>query len=371
MQATNNNSSKKVFVSYAHIDKEYEQKVLEFTNYLRTKGIDANVDLYEEAPSEGWPRWMENQIGESDYVLVICSKVYCEKLSSKNATGKGVKWEGAILYNELYSMGATNKKYIPVYFDKTDSEYIPTPLQQFSHYCLDDDSAADDDSDKERLIKRILGLSIIERPPIGKEPSPLESKAKKPQLINDEEEDDLITPVRRSLMVFLDEETNQEQIKRAYDSVTTSIRHYFCKRLYQYNKTINYSDSLNREKKDILCNIEVDALRRVFNEIADCTRKLKSVGQDPELLEGKERLLDTLAQWRVYVEFLRAMQILDNMSFEMSRNMLDRRTRPDHINSLEYQNYQLEKDSAERKENAVFESIGGCFRSQSIDGRSI
>lgn len=52
----------KVFISYSHQDAAYEKKVFEFANRLRTEGIDASIDLYEEAPKEGWPRWMENQI---------------------------------------------------------------------------------------------------------------------------------------------------------------------------------------------------------------------------------------------------------------------------------------------------------------------
>lgn len=48
----------KVFISYSHQNVEYENKILEFANRLRSEGIDANIDLYEEAPAEdghvGW-----------------------------------------------------------------------------------------------------------------------------------------------------------------------------------------------------------------------------------------------------------------------------------------------------------------------------
>lgn len=48
----------KVFISYAHKNQAYEDKVLELANRLRSEGIDAMIDQYEEAPPEGWPRWM-------------------------------------------------------------------------------------------------------------------------------------------------------------------------------------------------------------------------------------------------------------------------------------------------------------------------
>lgn len=43
----------KVFISYSHESTDFEEKVLEFSNRLRSEGIDASIDLYEEAPSEG------------------------------------------------------------------------------------------------------------------------------------------------------------------------------------------------------------------------------------------------------------------------------------------------------------------------------
>ena len=62
----------RVFISYAHKNQAYEDKVLKLANKLRSEGIDAMIDQYEEAPSEGWPRWMEHQITESEFVLVLC-----------------------------------------------------------------------------------------------------------------------------------------------------------------------------------------------------------------------------------------------------------------------------------------------------------
>ena len=72
----------KVFISYAHKNQAYEDKVLELANRLRSEGIDAMIDQYEEAPSEGWPRWMEHQITESEFVLVLCEETYNRKLYS-------------------------------------------------------------------------------------------------------------------------------------------------------------------------------------------------------------------------------------------------------------------------------------------------
>ena len=104
----------KVFISYSHQSAEFEEKILNFSNKLRSEGIDANIDLYEEAPQEGWPRWMENQIRESDYVLVVCDKSYYDKFYSDNK-GKGVIWEVNIVYQFLYDSYTETRKFIPVF----------------------------------------------------------------------------------------------------------------------------------------------------------------------------------------------------------------------------------------------------------------
>lgn len=79
---------------------------------LRSEGIDANIDLYEEAPVEGWPRWMENQINNSDFVLVVSSKSYFEKCYSESHKGKGISWEVNIVYQHIYDANSTNTKFI-------------------------------------------------------------------------------------------------------------------------------------------------------------------------------------------------------------------------------------------------------------------
>lgn len=45
--------TKKVFISYAHESTELSDSVLQFSNYLRSQGIDSEIDQYEESPPEG------------------------------------------------------------------------------------------------------------------------------------------------------------------------------------------------------------------------------------------------------------------------------------------------------------------------------
>ncbi len=155
------NENPKVFISYSHQDAIYENKVLEFSNKLRSEGIDASIDLYEEAPSEGWPRWMENQIRKSDYVLVLCSKSYYEKFYS-DEKGKGVTWEVSIIYQYLYDANAETKKFIPIFFEKGEEEFIPTPIKSFTYYNIGAEEGYNN------LYWRLRGVQKTVKPPLGK-----------------------------------------------------------------------------------------------------------------------------------------------------------------------------------------------------------
>ena len=152
----------KVFISYSQDSYTFADKVLEFSNKLRHEGIDAIIDQYEEAPPEGWPRWMEINIENADYIIIIASKGYKQKVLGQTVSGKGVKWESQIIYQQLYNSGTINEKFIPVVFDESDLEYIPTPLQGSTYYNISNQKQYD------KLYWRLRGIKSNEKPPLGK-----------------------------------------------------------------------------------------------------------------------------------------------------------------------------------------------------------
>lgn len=153
-----------VFISYSQDNVVFADKVLAFSNRLRSEGIDAVLDQYEEAPSEGWPRWTEKSINNANYVIVIASKGYYDKIYEKvdQGKGRGVKWEGNLIYQKLYMSDSVNEKFIPVVFDENDLEYIPTPLQGSTYYNVSDNAKFD------KLYWRLRGVTAKEKPPLGK-----------------------------------------------------------------------------------------------------------------------------------------------------------------------------------------------------------
>ncbi|HCG5919274.1 TPA: TIR domain-containing protein [Vibrio parahaemolyticus] len=127
--------TKKVFISYAHESEELSDSVLQFSNYLRSQGIDSEIDQYEESPPEGWPKWMMRQVQEADYVLVVCSRLFYERANdfSGSNQGSGVKWETNLILQQLYNLNTNNTKFIPIVFERASLDYIPLPLQPYTH----------------------------------------------------------------------------------------------------------------------------------------------------------------------------------------------------------------------------------------------
>ena len=149
--------AKKVFISYAWEDDKFSQKILDFSNNLRSNGIDANIDQYEENPDMGWPIWMEQQIEMSDYVLIVSTKTYLEKYLQLQQ-GKGVSWEISSIYQSLYNLQGHNDKFIPVVFDESDKKYVVKALQPYTIYNIN--------TQFEKLSNRIKGIKNVEKPPV-------------------------------------------------------------------------------------------------------------------------------------------------------------------------------------------------------------
>lgn len=76
-------NSPKVFISYSHDSKEHKDRVLKLAQSLRKDGVNCNLDRYDTSPKKGWRRWMESQIKEATYVLVICTQTYCRRFEDK------------------------------------------------------------------------------------------------------------------------------------------------------------------------------------------------------------------------------------------------------------------------------------------------
>jgi hypothetical protein len=164
----------RVFVSYSHDSPEHMDRVLGLCNRLRADGVDCVVDQYEVSPAQGWPRWTEAQVEEARYILLVCTEVYGRRFKGKEQAGEGlgVKWEGAVITQNLYDAEADNDKFIPVLFAPQDAAHVPTVLRGATRYDLTAPGGYT------RLYRRLTNQPEVSKPPLGefKPLPPLERK---------------------------------------------------------------------------------------------------------------------------------------------------------------------------------------------------
>lgn len=153
-----------VFISYSHDSKDHIKHVLEFAKKLSEDGIDVSVDQYETSPDDGWPQWMNRIISSVNFVLIICSKPYFDRVMGNEEPGKGlgVKWEGNIVCQHIYNKDSKNSRFIPILLDESTPEDIPMPLQGATYYRIDSDLGY------ENLYRRITNQPLVKKPPLGK-----------------------------------------------------------------------------------------------------------------------------------------------------------------------------------------------------------
>ena len=158
----------KVFISYSHDSPEHSERVLALSNRLRARGVDAELDRYHERPPQGWPLWCDEQLRPetSSFVLIICTPSYRARVENRVGAneGRGVYWEGAILYNYLYNAKG-NSRFIPVLLDGAPEAAIPLPLDGHTRYRIR--AFEFNDPDFQALYRELTDQPATPKPTLG------------------------------------------------------------------------------------------------------------------------------------------------------------------------------------------------------------
>ena len=154
----------RVFISYSHDSNKHCQRVLDLAQELRRNGIDAIIDRFTQNPKQGWPRWMQHQIEDSDFVLAVCTATYKRRFDGREDRnqGYGVNWEGFLTSQLIYKNRALNERVIPIVFEDTDEDDIPALLLGSTHYRLPGALNA--------LLRRLTNQPEVVPGPLGRTP---------------------------------------------------------------------------------------------------------------------------------------------------------------------------------------------------------
>ena len=118
-------STPKAFISYSWDDDDHKSWVAKLATDLRSDGVDTILDQWHAVLGDQLPSFMEKEIRENNYVLIICTPNY--KLKSDERKG-GVGYEGDIMTAEVLNKG-NHRKFIPVLARGTWEESAPTWLK--------------------------------------------------------------------------------------------------------------------------------------------------------------------------------------------------------------------------------------------------
>ncbi|MEG9327037.1 SEFIR domain-containing protein [Salinimicrobium catena] len=173
---------KDVFVTYSWDDEEHNDKVISFTNFLRDKGFEAEVDklMSQKESATDFNKMMHQAMTDYKKVIVVLSKGYKEKATDFRG---GVGNEYNLIIKDIEQ---SKNKYILVSFGKISDDI--TPLY-FKGRQIIDLSIKENMND---LFSKLMDEEIIEfsevaknKPQVNKKViPPFEIKEKKIQIVD-------------------------------------------------------------------------------------------------------------------------------------------------------------------------------------------
>lgn len=153
----------KTFISYSWDNEEHKKRVASIATRLRGDGVEVILDQWDVVPGDQLPEFMEREIRENDYILIMCTPKYKVKSDAREG---GVGYEGDIMTAEVFSKG-NNRKFIPVLVSGTWDASAPSWL--VGKYYIDLSNDAHFERGYQDLITTIHGQRP-KAPPIGKKP---------------------------------------------------------------------------------------------------------------------------------------------------------------------------------------------------------
>ena len=153
-----------VLISYAHTGPISDEQVLNFANSLRTSGVEANLDQFEIHPPEGWPKWMEKQIRENKFIIIVLSDRWIDSFEQEMSGGAGALYEGVMISAKLSRNRVDYAQFCVGYFqDQADAtKKIPDILYGCPRYNLSREDGL------RNLYAYLTGQQVVQKAAVGK-----------------------------------------------------------------------------------------------------------------------------------------------------------------------------------------------------------
>ena len=116
------------FISYSWDSEEHKLWVLALAERLRDDGIQIILDRWHLKLGQNKNYFMERAVGDSDFVVVICTPTYATKADQRQG---GVGYEATIITSELADDLLTDK-FIPVVREGTFKTAVPNTSNRIS-----------------------------------------------------------------------------------------------------------------------------------------------------------------------------------------------------------------------------------------------
>jgi SEFIR domain/AAA ATPase domain/Tetratricopeptide repeat len=162
----------RVFLSYAHEDNSntHSELVRRLYEFLRSHGVNAQLDLVAAQRRPDWSLWMADQIREADHILVIASPAYRERAQAHSGpeVGRGVQWEARLIRDAFYRDQHALDRFLPVILPGHTIEGIPDFLAPATTtvYHIREFTVAG----AEQLLRLLTGQPAYTEPPLGPQP---------------------------------------------------------------------------------------------------------------------------------------------------------------------------------------------------------
>ena len=157
--------NKKVFISYAWGNSEYQEWVVDLATRLMDDTVDVVLDRWSLKDGHDIHSFMEEMVKAEDIfrVLIISDKKYTEKANGREG---GVGTETQIITPNIYSKEKQDK-FIPLVKERDEDGTAYLPIYLKSRKYIDFSSDEHFENSYEELLRNILEVPSLPKPKLG------------------------------------------------------------------------------------------------------------------------------------------------------------------------------------------------------------